>query len=72
MTEIDSLKKENEDLKKLASLLLAEIELIERITQIKENFTNSPDSMRIIEPILDRVSKIKDERKVLQSCLDLK
>lgn len=72
VSSIDLLKKENEDLRKFVSLLMAELELLERANEIKENFANHPDSMRIIEPILDRISKIKKERGALQPSLDLK
>ena len=69
---LDSLRQENEDLRKFISLILAEIELTERVEEIRQNFTNSPDSERIILPIMDRISKIKKERNVLQLTLDLK
>lgn len=72
MFDIDSLKKENDDLRKFISLVLAEIELIERVGEIRQNFVNSPDSERIIMPIMERISKIKEERHVLQLDLDLK
>ena len=72
MSEIDLLKKENEDLRKFISLVLAEIELIERAGEIRQNFANSPDSERIIVPIMERISKIKEERHVLQLHLGLK
>jgi len=51
---------------------LAEIELVERVGEIKQNFANSPDSERIITPIVDRILAIKEERHILQSHLDLK
>jgi len=72
LSETDSLKKENEDLRKFISLVLAEIELVERVGEIKQNFANSPDSERIITPIVDRILAIKEERHILQSHLDLK
>ena len=72
MSEIDLLKKENEDLRKFIALILAEIELIERVGEIRQNFANSPDSERIILPIMDRISKIKEERTILQLHLNLK
>ena len=71
MSENDLLRKENDDLKKFISLLLAEIELTERVWEIKQNFENSPDSNRIIVPIMDRIAKIKEERNVLQLHLNL-
>ena len=69
---VDALQKENEDLRKFISLILAEVELIERVGEIRQNFANSPDSERIILPIMDRISKIKEERNILQLHLDLK
>lgn len=72
MYDIDLLKKENDDLRKFISLVLAEIELTERVGEIRQNFTNSPNSERIIVPIMDRISKIKEERHVLQLHLGLK
>lgn len=72
MSEINSLRKENEDLRKFISLVLAEIELIERVSEIRQNFSNSPNSERIIMPMMDRISRIKEERSVLQTYLDLK
>lgn len=72
MSEINLLKKENDDLREFISLVLAEIELIERVAEIKQNFANSPDSTRIIVPIMERILRIKEERSVLQSHLGLK
>jgi hypothetical protein len=72
MSDIDLLKKENDDLRKFISLVLAEIELIERVGEIRQNFVNSPDSERIILPIMERISKIKEERHILQLHLGLK
>ncbi|MSV26807.1 MAG: hypothetical protein CK527_01725 [Nitrosarchaeum sp.] len=71
MDDILSLKKENKHLKKFISLVLAEMELTQRTVQIKENFLNSDDSMRIIKPILERISLLKTERMELQSTLFL-
>ena len=68
MTEIESLKSENQKLRNYISLVLAEIELVERISEIKQNFT---DSERITMPILDRISKIKSEKRLLQENLNL-
>lgn len=72
MSEINLLKKENDDLREFISLVLGEIELIERVAEIKQNFANSPDSTRIIVPIMERILRIKEERSVLQSHLGLK
>ena len=71
VSELDSLKSENQKLRNYISLVNAEIELSQRLYEIKQNFTNSPDSERIIVPILDRISKIKSEKDVLENKLQL-
>ena len=71
MSEIESLKSENQKLRNYISLVFAEIELTQRVDEIKENFENSPDSERIITPILDRISKIKSEKILLEQELYL-
>ena len=71
VSELDSLKSENQKLRNYISLVNAEIELSQRLYEIKQNFTNSPDSERITVPILDRISKIKLEKDVLENELQL-
>ncbi len=71
MSEIESLKSENQKLRNYISLVLSEIELTQRVSEIKQNFVNSPDSKRIITPILDRISKIKSEKLILEHELHL-
>jgi len=71
VTEIQSLKFENQKLRSYILLVSAEIQLVERISEIKQNFTNSFDSNRITVPILDRISKIKSEKKLLEETLNL-
>jgi hypothetical protein len=71
MSEIESLKSENQKLRNYISLVLSEIELTQRVSEIKQNFVNSPDSKRIITPILDRISKIKSEKLFLEHELHL-
>ena len=71
MSEIESLKSENQKLRNYISLVLSEIELTQRVSEIKQNFVNSPDSKRIIMPILDRISKIKSEKLLLEHELHL-
>jgi hypothetical protein len=71
MSEIESLKSENQKLQNYISLVFAEIELIQRVVEIKKNFENSTDSERIIMPILDRISKIKSEKLLLEQELYL-
>ena len=72
MSEIDSLKSENQKLRNYIALVLSETEFSERISEIKQNFQNSPDSQRIIVPIMDRLSKIKSEKLALEKELNLK
>jgi hypothetical protein len=71
VSELDSLKIENQKLRNYISLVNAEIKLSQRLYEIKQNFANSPDSERITVPILDRISKIKLEKDVLENQLQL-
>ena len=71
MSEIDSLKSENLKLRNYVSLVLAENQLTQRIFEIKQNFTNSRESERIILPISDRISKIRSEKQTLENELNL-
>ncbi len=71
MVEIEFLKSENQKLRNYISLVYAEIELTQRVIEIKENFVNSPDSKRLITPILNRISKIKSEKLSLEQELHL-
>ncbi len=65
MSEIDSIKSENLKLRNYISLISAEIELSQRLFEIKQNFEDSSNSQRLIVPILDRISKIKSEKEIL-------
>ena len=71
MTELDIVKSENQKLRQYISLITAELELSQRVYEIKQNFANSPDSERIIKPILDRISKIHSEKSLLYTELNL-
>ena len=53
------------------SLVAAEIELIQRVFEIRQNFTNSSDYERLVEPILQRISKIKSEKLVFEQKFNL-
>jgi hypothetical protein len=53
------------------SLVSAEIELIQRVFEIRQNFSISSDSDRLIEPILERISKIKCEILVFEKKFNL-
>ncbi len=71
MSETELLKSENQKLRNYISLVLAEIELKQRVSEIEQNFVNSTDSKRIITPILDRITKIKSEKLLLEEKLNL-
>ncbi len=62
---------ENFEFNNYKSLVSAEIELIQRVFEIRQNFSNSPDSERIIEPILQRISKIRSEKLILEKKFNL-
>ena len=70
MSDINFLKSENQKLRQYISLLQAQIELSQRVVEIKQNFANSPESERIIMPILDRIERIKSEKKLLEKELN--
>ena len=69
--EIEKLQEENKKLRTFISLLSAEIELKQRVYEIQKNFADSDNSQKIIVPILNRISKIKSEKSILQSELRL-
>ena len=71
MSEMNLLKSENLKLRNYISLISAEIQLTQRIFEIKQNFTNPAESERITMPISDRLSKIKSEKQVLENELNL-
>ena len=71
MSELDSLKSENQKLRNYISLISAEIELSQRLFEIKQNFADSPNSKRLTVPILDRISKIRFEKESLENELHL-
>jgi len=71
VSELDSIKSENQKLRNYISLFSAEIELSQRLFEIKQNFANSPDSKRLTVPILDRITKIKSEKAILENELNL-
>ena len=70
MSDINFLKSENQKLRQYISLLQAQIELSQRVVEIKQNFANSPESERFIMPILDRIERIKSEKKLLEKELN--
>jgi hypothetical protein len=66
MNDIESIRKVNWNLRKHISLVLTEMELIQRVCKIKQIFLNSE---RIITPILERILRIKSTHPDLQSGL---
>jgi len=52
-------------------MVLTEIQLTQQIFEIKQNFTKSPESMRIIMPISNRISKIRLEKQILENVSNL-
>ena len=71
MSDTDSLTSENQKLRQYISLLKAEMELSQRVVEINQNFAHSPDSKRIITPILDRIARITSEKELLEKELNL-
>jgi len=59
------------DFNNYKSLVSAEIELIQRVFEIRQNFSNSSDSERLVEPILKRISKIKFEKLLFEQKFNL-
>ena len=53
------------------TLISAEIELIQRILEIRQNFSGSDDVDRVIEPIMRRIIQIRSEKSVIEKTLCL-
>jgi transposase-like protein len=70
-SEDNSSQSENFEFNNYKSLVSAEIELIQRVFEIRQNFSNSPDSERIVEPILQRISSIRSEKLILEKKFNL-
>ena len=47
-------------------LISTEIELIQRILEIRQNFSGSDDLDRLVEPIMRRIIQIRSEKRVLE------
>ena len=62
---------ENFELNHYKSLVSAELELIQRVLEIRQNFSNVSDSDRLVEPILQRISKIKSEKLTFEQKFNL-
>ena len=71
LSNLEFLKIENQKLRNYISLILSEIEFTQRVDEIKLNFTKLSDFEHIIAPILDRISKIQSEKKLLEQELHL-
>ena len=61
----------NFELNHYKSLVSAELELIQRVLEIRQNFSNVSDSDRLVEPILQRISKIKSEKLTFEQKFNL-
>ena len=70
-SENNSFLSENSELQTYKSLIDAEIELIQRVFEIRQNFSNSSDSELLIEPILQRISRIKSEKLTFEQKYNL-
>ena len=70
-SEDNSSQSENFEFNNYKSLVSAEIELIQRVFEIRQNFLNSPDSERLVEPILQRISNIRSEKLILEKKFNL-
>ena len=64
----DNSLSENLQFDNYRSLISAEIELIQRVFEIRQNFS---DSERLVEPILQRIRKIRSEKSLLEKNLNL-
>ena len=70
-SENNSTEYDTFDFNNYKSLVSAEIELIQRVFEIRQNFSNSSDSKRLVEPILERISKIKYEKLIFEQKFNL-
>jgi len=52
-------------------LISAEIELIQRILEIRQNFSGSDNVDRLVEPIMRRIVQIRSEKSVIEKSLCL-
>jgi len=52
-------------------LINAEIELIQRILEIRQNFSDSDDLERLVEPIIRRIIQIRSEKRLIEKNLFL-
>ena len=64
-------KSDLEQFDKYKTLISAEIELIQRILEIRQNFSESDDLDRLVEPIMRRIVQIRSEKSVIEKSLCL-
>jgi hypothetical protein len=62
----NSVEFNNSEFNNYKSLISAEIELIQRVFEIRQNFSTYSDSERLVKPILQRISKIKHETLIFE------
>ena len=67
----DNSSSENFEFADYQSLVVAEIELIQRVFEIRQNFTNSSDSELLVEPILQKISTTKSEKLIFEQKFNL-
>ena len=53
------------------TLISAEIELIQRILEIRQNFSESDDVDRLVEPIMRRIVQVRSEKSIIEKSLCL-
>ena len=70
-SENNSSKYDTFEFNNYKSLVSAEIDLIQRVLEIRQNFSNPSESERLVEPILQRISKIKSEKLILEQKFNL-
>jgi hypothetical protein len=70
-SESNSSKYDTFEFNNYKSLVSAEIDLIQRVLEIRQNFSNPSESERLVEPILQRISKIKSEKLILEQKFNL-
>ena len=64
-------KWKKEQFENYKTLISVEIELIQRILEIRQNFSGSDDVDRLIEPIMRRIIQIRSEKSVIEKTLCL-
>ena len=70
-SENNSTESNNFEFKNYKSLVSAELDLIQRVLEIRQNFSNHSDSERLVEPNLKIISKIKSEKLILEQKFNL-